>query len=284
MRATARVVALADAAGRTRLATLRGEPPLVARRTGPRDAADEVEVHLVGAAAGPLGGDDLRIEVEVGAGARLCLRTVAASLALPGAGGERSRLEMVVQVAAGGWLRWLPEPLIAATGCHHLSRSTVELARGAGLVWREELVCGRHGEPAGDATLETTVRYAGRTLLRTDVAVGPRAAGWDGAAVLGGARVTGSVLVVRPDWADGGLPAAAPLGPAAAVLPLATGPGVLVSATGPDFHTVRNHLNVDRLSRSQCASRGDTGRQQRGKAAVTAGASTQGDSPSVRRA
>jgi urease accessory protein len=257
MRARARLTAELDATGRTRLASLRGEPPLVLRRTGPRSAADdEVEVHLVGAAAGPLGGDDLRLEVEVGPGARLCLRTVAASLALPGAGGGRSVLEMVVRVAAGGVLRWLPEPLIAATGCDHVSRSVVELADGASLVWREELVCGRAGEAPGDARIDTIVRYAGRTLLCTDLAVGPQAAGWAGPAVLAGAKATGSVLVVRPQWADGGVPAAVPLGPGAALLPLAGGPAVLVTATGPTAHQVRTHLDsavADRISDSVAA-------------------------------
>ncbi|MFV2020082.1 urease accessory protein UreD [Micromonospora sp. LOL_023] len=246
MRAHARLVAEVDATGRTRLVCLRGEPPLVLRRTGPAAAAGEVQVHLVGAAAGPLGGDDLRLDVEVGPGARVCLRTVAASLALPGAGGGRSVLQMRVRVAAGGELRWLPEPLIAATGCDHVSRSVVELADGASMVWREELVCGRAGEAPGDARIDTLVRYAGRTLLRTDLAVGPRAAGWAGPAVLAGAKATGSVLMVRPDWADGGAPTATPLGPGAALLPLAGGPAALVTATGPTAHQLR--ANLDRAT------------------------------------
>jgi len=90
MRATARITAVADG-GRTRLVTLRSEPPILVRRTGPRHADGEVEVHLVGGAAGPLGGDRLRVEVTVGPGARLCVRTVAASLALPGPGAGSTR-------------------------------------------------------------------------------------------------------------------------------------------------------------------------------------------------
>ncbi|HYN92797.1 MAG TPA: urease accessory protein UreD, partial [Pilimelia sp.] len=190
MRATARIVAEADGAGGTRLAVLRGESPLLPRRTGPH------EVHLVGGAAGPLGGDRLRVDVEVGPGARLCVRTVAASLALPGARGGESRFEVTARVGAGGRLRWLPEPLIAAAGCQHAALSTVDVAAGGWLCWREELVCGRHGERPGDARLATTVRYAGRTLYRQDLAVGPAAPGWAGPAVLGGARATGSLLIV----------------------------------------------------------------------------------------
>jgi urease accessory protein len=235
VRATARIVAVAGDSG-TRLATVRSEPPLLLRRTGPET------VHLVGGAAGPLGGDRLRIEIEVGPGALLCLRTVAASLALPGASGGASLLEVHATVAAGGRLRWLPEPLIAARACDHVSRSTVELDEGASLVWREELVCGRHGEQPGDARLDTTVRYAGGTLMRQEVAVGPRAAGWDGPAVLGGGRATGSLLVVDPAWADKP-PEPTVLGPAAALMPL-VGPAALATATGADLREVRTALDA----------------------------------------
>jgi urease accessory protein len=241
MKATARITAVADA-GRTRLVTLRSETPLLVRRTSPRHADGEVEVHLVGGAAGPLGGDRLRIEVTVGPGAHLCVRTVAASLALPGPHGAQSTLDVHATVAAGGSLRWLPEPLIAARGCDHVSRSLVDLALDASLTWREEVVCGRHGEEPGDALLESTVRHAGRTLIRQDVAVGPRAAGWAGPAILGGGRATGTLLVVDPLWTEKP-PEAALLGPGAARMPLAGGPAALAQAVGGDLREVRAALD-----------------------------------------
>jgi urease accessory protein len=111
MRACARIVAEAGGRGGTRLAVLRGESPLLPRRTGPRAAAGAVTVHMVGGAAGPLAGDELRLDVEVGPGARLDVRGVAASLALPGRpGAPASRLELHARVAAGATLRFLPEP------------------------------------------------------------------------------------------------------------------------------------------------------------------------------
>jgi urease accessory protein len=241
MKATARIAAVAEA-GRTRLVTLRSEPPILVRKTGPRHTHGEVEVHLVGGAAGPLGGDRLRIEVTVGPGARLCVRTVAASLALPGPPGTHSTLDVHASVAAGGSLRWLPEPLIAARGCDHHSSSLVDLAPDAALTWREELVCGRHAEDPGDASLESTVRLAGRTLMRQDVAVGPRAAGWGGPAVLGGGRATGTLLVVDPLWTDKP-PEPAVLGPGAARMPLAGGPAALAQAVGGDLREVRAALD-----------------------------------------
>ncbi|MEV4628667.1 urease accessory protein UreD [Micromonospora sp. NPDC049523] len=254
MRAVARIVAVADGSRGTRLTELRGEAPLLLRRTGPDGEPGEVQVHLVGGAAGPLGGDRLRIEIEVGAGALLCVRTVAASLALPGAGGGQSRLEVVARIGAGGRLRWLPEPLIGAARCDHLSRSVLELAEGAALVWREELVCGRHGEQVGDVRISTTVRYAGRTLLRNELAVGPRAPGWAGPAGLGGARVTGTLLRVDPTWTETGLPEAAPLGAYAARMPLVGGPAVLVTATGTDLAMVREVMRGELSAPDTAAS------------------------------
>lgn len=237
MRACARVVAVAGRTSDTRLAVLRSEPPLVLRRTGP------AQVHLVGGAAGPLGGDVLRLDIEVGAGAALCVRTVAASIALPNKAGDESRMEIRATVGPGGRLTWLPEPLIAASGCHHVASSTVDLAGAARLVWRDELVCGRHGEASGDARLGTAVRLDGRPLYQHELAVGPAAPGWSGAAVLAGAGAAGSVLLVDPAWAETGPPPAAVLGPTAALMPLA-GPAALALATGPDLSGVRPYLEA----------------------------------------
>jgi urease accessory protein len=246
MRASAHVVAEADGSGGSRLTTLYGEPPLLVRRTGP------AEVHLVGGAAGPLGGDELRIDVEVGPGASLTVRGVAASVLLPGSDGARSRFAVRARVAAGARLVWLPEPLIATRRCRHTSEVLVLLEEGGALVWREELVCGRFGERPGDVRVLTSVGYGALPLYRNELAVGPDAPGWDGPAVLGGAGAVGSLLVVDPLWAAAGpVPGPEPevLGPTAAVLPLA-GPGVLVSTSGPDALAVRADLDTayERLS------------------------------------
>ena len=60
--AHAAVTAERDASGRTRLTRLRSDGPLAVRETGEA-------VYLVGAAAGPLGGDELELDLEVGPGA-----------------------------------------------------------------------------------------------------------------------------------------------------------------------------------------------------------------------
>lgn len=237
MRARASLVAEADGRGGTRLTRLRGEPPLLLRRTGGAAGADTI-VHLVGGAAGPLGGDDLRLDLDVGPGAAVCLRTAAASVALPARSGAPSRFTVAATVASGGLLYWLPEQTVAAAGCHHTTLATVELESGAELVWRDELICGRADEPSGDAMITTSVTYAGRPLLRQTLHIGPGAPGWSGPAVLGGTTATGSLLHVHPGTTP---PPTAILAPTAVRMPLA-GLASLTTATAPDAHTLRHHL------------------------------------------
>jgi urease accessory protein len=236
MRAAARVVAEADGRGGTRLAVLHGEPPLLPRRTGSGPGAT---VHLVGGAAGPLRGDDLHLTLAVGPGAFLTVRSVAAQLALPGRpGSPPSRLRIRADVAAGGTLRWLPEPLIAVAGCDHDTVTHVEVAEGGTLLWREDLVCGRHDEPPGDLRTHLTVRYAGRTLYRHDLSIGPDAPGWSGPAILGAGQAVGT-LIAAP---AGVLPSPCTPTADAAVMPLA-GPGALATAVGTDIRRVRAALD-----------------------------------------
>ncbi len=233
MKACARIVAEPDGRGGTRLTELYGEAPLLPRRTGP------AQVHLVGGAAGPLGGDRLRLDVRVCPGASLTVHTVAATLALPGPG--LSTLDIHVRVGQGATLRWLPEPLVAAAGCHHRTVSTVELDHGAELVWREEIVAGRFGEEPGELTAALRVRLDGVPLLAQELAVGPGATGWAGAAVLGGARATGSLLVVDaapPPVGSGTSPECS-----WATMPLADPAGVITTAVATDARALRTSLD-----------------------------------------
>ena len=241
MRASARLVARADGRGGTTLVEVHGETPLLLRQTPARNGTPTV--YVVGGAAGPLAGDDLRLDIEVGAEAAVRVHSVAASVALPGRPGAVSRMVVRAVVHAGATLHWLPEQLVAAAGCAHLAEAHIDLAAGASLRWRDELICGRFGEAPGSAVVHTHVDHDGRPLLRQSLAVGPHAPGWAGPAVLGGAPATGSLLVVDPSrpaeppqvLADG----------AVARLPLADGPATLWTATAPDAHTLRAHLTVE---------------------------------------
>jgi urease accessory protein len=140
--AAAEIIAAADAAGTTRLPVVRSQAPLVLRRT-------PEAVYLVGGAAGPIGGDELALRIEVRDGASLRIRTAAAAVALPGPDGLESVLTLTATVGRGGRLEYLPEPLVVADGARHATDLTVTLAEDACLLLRDELILGRHGEKGG---------------------------------------------------------------------------------------------------------------------------------------
>jgi urease accessory protein len=226
----AAVTAERGPSGRTRVTRLRSDGPLALRESGGA-------VYLIGAGAGPLGGDDLELTVEVGPSAHLSVRSAAASLVLPGRRPAPSRLTVRARVAAGARLEFEPEPAIAAAGCDHLAVAEVSLGEGASLVWREEIVLGRHGERPGRYVSRFAVSCCDRPLLRHELRVDEDAAS---AAVLGPAKAVGTVLLAgdrpaREPYAAEGL----------SVLPLA-GPGTLVTALAEDTVRLRGLLTRGR--------------------------------------
>jgi urease accessory protein len=216
--------------GSTRISVLRSDGPIALRET-------PGGVYLVGAAAGPVGGDDLALEIDVGPGTALALRSAAASLLLPGPHGELSRLRIRARVAAGARLDYCPQPTVAAAGCQHRTSAAIELEPGGALRWREAIVLGRHGEPAGQCGSRLDVCVAGTALYRGELTVGCRDTDHS-SAVLDGAGAVGSVLLV--DAARAQPPAGVHDG--LAILPLA-GPGCAVSAVGPDAVRLASRLD-----------------------------------------
>ncbi|ADP83894.1 putative urease accessory protein UreD [Pseudofrankia inefficax] len=241
VRAHAAVRVEAGPDGSARVTELRSAVPLVMRHTSTSPAATgapglpaeawrledlvppalpTVTVHLVGAAAGPLTGDQLRLDISVGTGVRLVLRSVAATLAMPGHGAGPSVLEIHADVATGGALDLLPEPTVAVRGCWHRMVGRATVATGGWLRWREEILLGRFGEPSGqiETDLRVDVRSASaggatgpgrRPLLRQQLTLGPDAPGLGSAALVGSARAVGSLLIAAPPD-DCGAPAADP--------------------------------------------------------------------------
>ncbi len=237
MCAGARVVACPGPGGGTRLEEVRSCPPL-----GLRPAAGSL--WMVGTAAGPLPGDRVVLRIEVEAGASVTLRSTAATLALGDHGDAVSELRVDAVVGAGGELRWLPEPTIAAAGCHHRSVGSVRLAVGARLVWREELVLGRHREGPGRLASRVDIEAEAVPLLRHELRVGPAASGWQGPAVAGGDKALGVVVVVGAGGGRTGRRSpAAGRDPEVAVMGLAGG-GTLVSARAPDAPALRRRLEA----------------------------------------
>jgi urease accessory protein len=236
VRARAAVVAAADPAGRTRLTTLRSQPPLTLRPTAGA-------VYLAASAAGPLGGDDLELSIVVGPGAELVLRGVAATVALPGPGRSGpSSLTLRLSVAAGGRLAVLPEPTVLAAGACHRASTLAEVETGGALLLREEVLLGRHGEPGGSYHGLLRVDAGGRPLLRHRLDLDGTDPATLGPESMVGARAIGTLLQVDPQWTDPACRPPAAAGPQLAAMPLA-GPGLLVTALADDALTLRRLLD-----------------------------------------
>jgi urease accessory protein len=178
MTARSKVVVSCDDRGRSTTSALVAEAPLLLRVTD-RTAGEGVTVQLVGGAAGPLTGDRLSLDIDVCAGARLTMRSVAASLAQPGrVGAGRSVSTVTATVAPGASLDWWPEPLISVAGSDHLQVTRLQLADDtASARWVDELVLGRHEQPSGILTVDQRITGAGRPLLQHTLTFDPRHVG-----------------------------------------------------------------------------------------------------------
>ncbi|MEV2222339.1 urease accessory protein UreD [Nocardia vinacea] len=194
---------------------------LAARRTGPDT------VHLIGTAATPLGGDELDIEIVVGGGARLVVRSVAATIALPSTRTPLSSAHWHFDVA--GELDFDPEPTIVAGGAHHHTVTEVRLTPDARLRLRERVQIGRTGEDEGGWRGDLIADIGALPLLRHRLELGAGSATDDN---LAAPRALDSELVYPDDH---------PVetdGLAAARLPLALG-GTLSTRTGPLLVSMR---------------------------------------------
>ncbi|MEV0822766.1 urease accessory protein UreD [Nonomuraea rubra] len=225
MRACAAVATSLAADGRTVVSRLASAPPLTLRQTGPHT------VHLVSTAAGPLGGDRLALDLDVAPRTTLELGSVAATLVLPGEG--VSELLVTARVGAGATLRFAPEPTVLATGCDHRLLVRLALEADANVLWREELVFGRHGEAPGRCHARFDATRDGLPLLRQEFTVGDPELDTS-PAVYGPARCAGTTFLTAAAKE-------AAVAEGVAVLPLAA-PGTLVSALAADAVQLRARL------------------------------------------
>jgi urease accessory protein len=269
MQAAARLVVerTAGPSGRTRISRLHSDAPLVLRPTHPAGAEPmpcwfragpaPARVSLAAGAGGPVGGDQLSLDVDVGPGATLILRAVAATVLLPGPHGRPSSSRVTVRVADGGTLVWLPGPAIAARRCDHQVSTHITLGSGARLLVREELILGRSGEQPGSVRQRLRVLAGDLPVLDQEIRLGPRAPGWEGSAVTGGRRAAGSLLLVDPAQ---GTAAADVFGADAdaVVLPLSD-TGTLITALAADAILLRRRLDTGLAALSGVGEHDETG-------------------------
>lgn len=134
-------------------------------------------VHLVSTAATPLGGDTIAVRVIVEQGARLRVRSAAATVALPGRLTTESTAHWQVEVA--GELDLDLEPTVVAGGSRHSTSTRLSVAGSGRVRLRERIQIGRTDERQGfwSGTLYADVH--GRPLLRHRVELGREAATHD---------------------------------------------------------------------------------------------------------
>ncbi|WP_278312543.1 urease accessory protein UreD [Lolliginicoccus levis] len=156
---------------------------LAVRQTGP------ATVHLIGTAITPLGGDHIDITLRLGPGTRLAVRTVAATVALPGRATSRSTSRWTIELGAGAHLDLVPEPTIVAGTAVHETTTAITAAPDATARISERIQIGRTGETGqGSWQGTTTARLDdGTPVLAHTLVLGARDA-------LGAATALDSVL------------------------------------------------------------------------------------------
>jgi urease accessory protein len=137
---------------------------VAARRTEPDT------VHLVSAAATPLGGDAIHIRVVVEPGAQLRVRTAAATVTLPGSATVESHAFWTLEVA--GDLDLDPQPTVVAATSRHFTSTRLELAEAGRVRLRERIQIGRSDERQGFWSGSLHADLDGSPLLRHRIELG----------------------------------------------------------------------------------------------------------------
>ncbi len=127
-------------------------------------------VHLVSAAATPLGGDAVCVRVVVEPGAVLKVRSAAAMVTLPGAASLQSHSIWTLEVE--GELDVDPQPTVVAAAARHLTSTRLHLAGTGRVRLRERIQIGRSGEQQGFWSGSLHADVDGSALLRHRIELG----------------------------------------------------------------------------------------------------------------
>lgn len=168
------------ATGDTQFQVKDQRPPLRVVRAFPLpDHA--VLTHLHNVSGGVLGGDHLTLCAEVAADARVQLTTTGATRVYRHRPGYPTATQQNhFQVAPGGLLEYLPDPLIPYAGSRYRQVTQIDLADGAGLFYWEILAPGReaHNElfAYDELQLHLDLRAAGRPIALERIQLKPATA------------------------------------------------------------------------------------------------------------
>jgi urease accessory protein UreH len=159
-------------AGRTVLLESRGTYPVQVMRPQATPSGGGLSLVLLLMSGGLLDGDDVSIEVVVETGARLALRSQAATQVHAG----RSSQTMHAVVGEGAWLSYLPRALVPHADADYHGRTRVEMQADSRVLLGEALAPGRvlFGEEFRYARvrLDLDVWLAGHLVARERASIG----------------------------------------------------------------------------------------------------------------
>ncbi len=196
--------ALFVANGQTRLAGLRQAGS--AKAILPRTHGPAPEVVFLNTSGGVTGGDALRFELALDAGAYAIGTTQTAERAYKALGGAQGagRIETRLSLGAGARLDWVPQEMILFEGSDIVRETRVDMAEDAELVFLETIVPGRAamGETLQDLSFkdDRKIRRGGKLVFWEPLDI--RGAMLDHPAGLAGARAISSLVVLARDAAD----------------------------------------------------------------------------------
>jgi urease accessory protein len=189
------------ATSRTLLAASSQEPPLRVVRAFALDDGSAL-AHLHNVSGGLLGGDRLALSVQVGAGASVQLTTTGATrIYRPRADAAVTTQTNEVSVAEDALLEYVPDVIIPYAGARFAQRTTIRLARGAGLFWWEIIAPGR--EARGEVfdyervEMKTDLIASGRLIAAERVRLEPQDRALSSLARLGKYRYWATFYICR---------------------------------------------------------------------------------------
>jgi len=207
----------------------------------PRIHDPRPEVVFLNTSGGLTGGDRLHYALALGEGMRATATTQTAERAYASSSGP-ALAEVRLSVGPGGWLDWLPQETILFQSSHLVRHITLDLAEGAGCLFLETVILGRHAmrETVTTARLNDRreIRRNGRPLWIDPLAFGPEALTRGASpAVFGTGRAFATLVLVSPSAQD-------MLAPLRATLTL---PGVEAAATAFEGKLILRVLAHDGL-------------------------------------
>ena len=199
-------------AGRTRLTRVRTRPPLLVQRALHPDGRvpDMAHVFLANPTGGLLAGDCQEVRVDVRHGARAHVTTQSATK-IHTMERDKAVQRVVLSVSAGGYLEYLPDPLIPFHGARLEQEASITVEPEGALIWWDVITPGRvaMGESFRYRRVSnrlTVFRHGGRPVYREACDLVPSEGELGGTGILGArrrrgpddpaARTLGSALVL----------------------------------------------------------------------------------------